>query len=255
MKTLVLAAGLGTHLGHLTQHFPPPMLPIGGKPLLEHILDLLHRHALTDVAINLHDRPDVILRHFGSGEKWGIHLRYSYEATLLGTAGTALRQLAWVYPDPFVVYYGDVYSNINLAELIELHRSGSAVATIAVHAVDDPSRYGMVEFDNTGFVRRFVEKPTPKQAHSRWASSGIYVLQPSVLRYVSDIPSDFGRDVFPRLLDAGERLQVYPVDGPVIDIGTPENYQRAQRLFAAPAAQPHPAPRSVARTDRTMATT
>ena len=239
MKALVLAAGLGTRLGPLAHHVPKPMLPIGGKPLLEHILELLRRHNIADVALNLHHQPDAILRHFGSGEAWGVRLRYSYEASLLGSAGTALRQLAWVYPDPFVVYYGDVYSDVNLTGLIERHRSGGAVATIIVHPVDDPTQRGIVEFDQDGYVRRFVEKPAADQVFSRWANSGIYVLQPEVLRYVSDIPSDFGLDIFPRLLEAGQRIQVYPApDGTVIDIGTPENYERAQQLFAEPVTQP-----------------
>jgi len=248
MKALVLAAGLGTRLGPLTRHVPKPMLPIGGKPLLEHILELLRQHRITDIALNLHHRPDAILHHFGSGEAWGVRLRYSYEASLLGSAGTALRQLAWVYPDPFMVYYGDVYSDLNLTELIEQHRSSRALATIAVHQVDDPTRRGIVEFDNDGRARRFIEKPAADQVFSNtntkvhgvrscWANSGIYVLQPEVLRYVSDIPSDFGLDIFPRLLEAGQRIQVYPVHSTVIDIGTPENYQRAQQLFPEPVTQ------------------
>jgi len=240
MKTLVLSAGLGTRLGPLTRNLPKPMLPLGGKPLLEHIIELLRQHGITDVALNLHHKPDVILRHFGSGEAWGMRLRYSYEATLLGSAGTALRQLAWVYPDPFLLYYGDVYSDIDLTDLIEQHRAGNALATIAVNPVDDPTRCGIVEFDEERRVRRFLEKPATDQVFSNWANSGIYILQPEVLRYVTDIPSDFGSDIFPRLLESGQPVNVYPCTGCVIDIGTPENYQRAQQLFADPASAPTP---------------
>ncbi|MGH2592102.1 MAG: nucleotidyltransferase family protein [Anaerolineae bacterium] len=245
MKALVLAAGLGTRLGPLTRHVPKPMLPLGGKPLLEHIIELLRQHGITDIALNLHHRPDAILHHFGSGEAWGVRLRYSYEASLLGSAGTALRQLAWVYPDSFLVYYGDVYSDINLTGLIERHCASRAVATIAVHQVADPTRRGIVEFDSDGRARRFIEKPAADQVFSNtkvrscWANSGIYVLQPEVLRYVRDIPSDFGLDIFPRLLEADQRIQVYPVHGTLIDIGTPENYQRAQQLFPEPVTQPY----------------
>jgi NDP-sugar pyrophosphorylase family protein len=238
MKALVLAAGLGTRLGPLTRNVPKPMLPLGGKPLLEWIIRLLHQHGIVDVALNLHHKPDVTLRHFGSGEAWGMRLRYSYEATLLGSAGTALRQLAWVYPDPFLVYYGDVYSDVDLSALIERHLAGGPLATIAVHRVDDPARCGIVEFEPDGRVKRFVEKPAADQIFSNWANSGVYVLQPEVLRYVSDIPSDFGTDVFPRLLEAGQRIQAHPITDTVIDIGTPENYQRAQQLFAEAQAAP-----------------
>ncbi|HLF26128.1 MAG TPA: nucleotidyltransferase family protein [Anaerolineae bacterium] len=239
MKALILAAGLGTRLGPLTRQTPKPMLPLGGKPLLERIIELLRRNGISEVAINLHYQPDVILRHFGSGQDWGVHLRYSYEATLLGSAGTALRQLAWVYPDPFLVYYGDVYSDANLTELIARHCTSDAVATLAVHEVNDPTRCGIVEFDQSGRVQRFVEKPRADQVFSNWANSGIYVLNPDVLRYVSDIPSDFGRDVFPRLLETGQHIQAHRLTGALIDIGAPEDYLTAQQLFSQTSGQAH----------------
>jgi len=232
MKALVLAAGMGTRLGPLTQYVPKPMLPIGGRPLLEYILELLRRHGITDIALNLHHRPDAILRHFGSGEAWGVHLRYSYEASLLGSAGTALRQLAWVYPEPFLVYYGDVYTDADLSRLIERHLASDATATIVVHQVDDPSQKGVVEYNTHGRVRRFVEKPPAERVFSNWVNSGIYVLNPEVLHYVTGIPSDFGSDVFPRLLEAGCHIQVHPITDTLIDIGTPENYQLAQQLVS-----------------------
>src|SRR3990170_3893903 len=135
MKALILSAGNGTRLGHLTDHVPKPMLSVGGKPLLEHIVALLRRHGISEIAINLHYRPDVILDHFGSGEAFNVHLVYCYEATLLGTAGSALSCLNWVYPDPFLVYYGDVYSDMNLTEVIEHHRAGQAPAPMGVTRV------------------------------------------------------------------------------------------------------------------------
>ncbi len=253
MKALVLAAGLGTRLGALTRHTPKPMLPVGGKPLLEHIVELLRRHGIADVAINLHHKPDVILRHFGSGEAWSVRLRYSYEAVLLGTAGAALRHLAWLYPDPFLVYYGDVYSDVNLTDLIERHRTSGAAATLVVYQADHPTpptppreashtHKGVVEFDASGRVQRFAEEPPAEAALSNWTNAGIYVLNPDVLRYASDIPSDFGHDVFPRLLEAGHHVQAYPIGGPLIDIDSPENYRAAQELFAATGVTSHESP-------------
>jgi NDP-sugar pyrophosphorylase family protein len=238
MKALILAAGQGTRLGPLTHNTPKPMLPVGDRPLLEHIVELLRRHDICDVAINLHHKPDVILRHFGSGDAWGVRLRYSYEASLLGSAGTALRHLAWVYPDPFLVYYGDVYSDINLTELIERHHASQAAATIAVNEVPDPERCGIIEFDDSGRVKRFVEKPQADQVFSHWSNAGIYVLNPEVLHFVTDIPSDFGRDIFPRLLEAGLHIQAHPIHCTLIDIGTPENLQRAQLVAAKSAPSP-----------------
>ena len=240
MKALILAAGLGTRLGALTRHTPKPMLPVGGRPLLEHIIELLRAHGITEIALNLHHKPDAILDHFGSGEAWGVRLRYSYEAELLGSAGTALRHLAWFYPEPFLVYYGDVYSDASLSDMMQRHLFSGAAATIAVHQVPDPARCGVVEFDKNGRVRSFVEKPPADRVISNWANSGIYVLNPEVLHFVTGIPSDLGFDVFPRLLDAGQMIQVYQLTGTLIDIGTPESYQYLQQLLSAqtPSSQP-----------------
>jgi NDP-sugar pyrophosphorylase family protein len=235
MKAVLLTAGLGTRLGALTATTPKSMLPINDRPLMEYIVELLCRHNFNDIAVNLHHKPDVILRHFGSGEAWGVRLRYSYEAALLGSAGTALRQLAWVYPDPFLVYYGDVYTDLNLTKLIEQHRNSGAAATLVVHPVDDPTRVGIVEFDAHRRVRRFVEKPRAEEVFSNWANSGIYVLNPEVLHYVTDLPSDFGHDIFPRLIDAGLHIQAHPYHGTLIDIGSPETYRAVQQLFAESA--------------------
>ena len=233
MKALILAAGLGTRLGSLTRNIPKPMLPVGGRPLLEHIVELLRSHGITEIALNLHYKPDAILNHFGSGEAWGVRLRYSYEAELLGSAGTALRHLAWFYPDPFLVYYGDVYSDANLSDLMQRHLFSGAAATIAVYQASDPTRYGTVQFDKNGRVLSFVDKPPADRVLSNWANSGIYVLNPEVLHFVTGIPSDFEYDVFPRLLDAGQMIHAYPLTGTLIDIGTPENYQVVQQLFSA----------------------
>jgi len=230
MKALILSAGNGTRLGHLTDHVPKPMLSVGGKPLLEHIVALLRRHGISEIAINLHYRPDVILDHFGSGEAFNVHLVYCYEATLLGTAGSALSCLNWVYPDPFLVYYGDVYSDMNLTEVIEHHRACQALATIVVNRVNDPTRCGIVEFDGDRRVKRFVEKPSADEVFSRWSNSGVYVLNPKALEFISHIPSDFGKDVFPRLLEAGVHIQAHPITETLIDIGTPKNLWHVQRL-------------------------
>jgi NDP-sugar pyrophosphorylase family protein len=236
MKALIPAAGLGTRLGSLTRNIPKPMLPVGGRPLLEHIVELLRSHGITEIALNLHYKPDAILNHFGSGAAWGVRLRYSYEAELLGSAGTALRHLAWFYPEPFLVYYGGVYSDAHLSGLMQRHLISGAAATIAVYQAPDPTRYGAVLFDKNGRVRSFVEKPPADGASSHWANSGIYVLNPEVLHFVTNIPSDFESDVFPRLLDAGQMILAYPLTGTLIDIDTPENYQVVQQLFPAQGA-------------------
>ena len=232
MKALILAAGEGTRLRPLTTDRPKPMLPVGGVPLLEHIVALLHRHGVTHIAINLHYKPWAIVRHLGHGQRWGVRIHYSFEKQLLGSAGAAKR-LEWYLDESFIVFYGDVYTEMDLSALMTAHRHSGALMTMALYEVDNPTACGIVELDDQSRVRRFVEKPAPDQVFSRLANAGIFVVEPQVL---SELPQeqylDFGRDIFPQMLVKGQTIMGYPITTPLIDIGTPENYQKAQQLAA-----------------------
>jgi NDP-sugar pyrophosphorylase family protein len=240
MKALILAAGEGTRLRPLTAERPKPMLPIAGLPLLERIVVLLRHHGITEIAINLHYKPWAIVHHFGCGQKWGVRIHYSFEEELLGSAGAA-KQLEWFLDESFIVFYGDVYTEMDLSALIAAHRQGGAPITMGLYAVDNPKDCGIVELDDRSRVCRFVEKPAPDQVFSRLANAGIFVVEPAVL---SRLPAgrflDFGKDVFPEMLERGQTIMGYPIEDILIDIGTPENYQKAQQLVAkreAPQAQ------------------
>lgn len=238
MKALILAAGEGTRLRPLTADRPKPMLPVGGVPLLEQIVSLLKRHGISDIAINLHYKPWTIVRHLGYGRRWGVHIHYSFEEELLGSAGAAKR-LAWYFDESFIVFYGDVYTEMDLSGLMEAHRQGAAPVTMTLYAVDNPTECGIVELDAKSRVRRFVEKPAPDQVFSRLANAGIFVVEPEVL---SGLPADeyldFGQDVFPKMLASGQPIVGYPITESLIDIGTPENYRKAQRLAEKRTAAP-----------------
>jgi NDP-sugar pyrophosphorylase family protein len=236
MKALILAAGEGTRLRPLTNDRPKPMLPLGDVPLLEQIVLLLKQHGVTQIAINLHYRPWSIVHHLGHGRRWDVHIHYSFEETLLGSAGAAKR-LEWYFDESFIVYYGDVYTNMDLGGLIAAHRQGGAPVTMALYSVDNPTECGIVELDAQSRVRRFVEKPEPDQVFSRLANAGIFIVEPEVLSgLAAEEPLDFGHDVFPRLLASGQSIIGYPITDTLIDIGTMENYQKAQRLAAQQSA-------------------
>lgn len=239
MKALVLAAGEGTRLGPLTADHPKPMLPVGDIPLIEHIVLLLKRHGVTDIAINLHYKPWTIIHHLGHGRRWGVRIHYSFEETLLGSAGAAKR-LEWYFDESFIVFYGDLYTNLNLTDLMAVHRQGGALLTMALYDVDNPTQCGIVELDERSRVRRFVEKPAPDQVFSRLANAGVLVVEPKVLTPIpAEQPCDFGHDVFPHILGSGQDIIGYPITETLIDIGTMENYEKAQRL-AAQRAAPQP---------------
>ncbi len=233
MKGVVLAAGQGTRLQPLTEHCPKPMLPVGGRPLLEYLLALLRSHGVTEVAINLHHQPEVVTRHFADGARLGIKILYFPEETLLGTAGT-LKRMASFLDETFVVLCGDLLTDADLTSLVEFHRWRDAIATAALYRVEEPGRAGLVEVAGTGRILRFEEKPPPGRRFTDLACAGIYVFEPSVLAEIPDeLPSDLGHHLFPRLIAKG--LPVYGLEGvgQVLDIGSAERYALAQVVAAS----------------------
>jgi len=228
MKGVILAAGEGTRLRPLTEHCPKPMLPVGGRPLLEYLLELLRAHGVREVAINLHYRPQAVAGHFGDGSGLGMNIIYFHEERLLGTAG-ALRHMASFLDDTFIVLCGDLLTDADLTSLAEFHRWRGAVATLALHRTADPGRVGLVEVAPDGRILRFEEKPPAGRHFTDLACAGIYVFEPPVLADIpEDGPSDLGRDLLPRLIEKG--LPFYGVEdvGQVLDIGSAERYARAQ---------------------------
>jgi NDP-sugar pyrophosphorylase family protein len=228
VKALILAAGLGTRLGPLTAKCPKPMLPIAGRPLLEHSVHLLRAHGVREIAINLHHHPEVVVAHLGDGRPFGVKLVYSREARLLGTAGAAKRLSAFL-DEPFYVLYGDVLTDLNLSRLAAWHRARRAVLTMTFYRVEDPTRAGIAEIDADGRVQRFKEKPDRAEVFSDLAGTGIYVAEPEIL---DGVPpgcfSDFGQHLIPWLLERGAPVYGQLADGYVLDIGSPERYRRVQ---------------------------
>jgi len=208
-QAMLLAAGLGTRLRPLTDRVPKCLVPVGGRPLLEHTLELLRGYGVTDIVINVHHLAEVVRGHFGDGSRWGVRVRYSHEDTLLGTAGAVKHAAAW-FSGPFFVWYGDNLSTCRLDRLWEFHRACGGIATIALFHRPDPAQSGIVALDDDGRIRRFLEKPQPDEIFSHWISAGVLVVEPPLL---DAIPPgqfvDFGRDVFPALLARGAALYGY----------------------------------------------
>jgi NDP-sugar pyrophosphorylase family protein len=244
MKALVLAAGKGTRIAHLTSGVPKPMLRVGDHPLLEHLFGWLAAAGIKEIAVNLHHLPDVITDYFGDGRMQHVALTYSYEPELLGTAGAAKR-LAWFLDETFVVLYGDVYTNMDLRRLIEYHHlkvaHHGAALTLALYQVSNPSECGLVSLNDDGRVTRFVEKPPVFKVFTNLASAGILVCEPHVLQHIpADTVFDFGRDLLPYLLRNGHPVYGQEIGSGefVIDIGTPAGYSRAQEATLISGAYP-----------------
>ena len=229
MKAFILAAGLGTRLRALGLDVPKVMVPIGGKPLLEHHIELFRRQGIRDFIVNLHYLPEKITSYFGDGSQFGVKITYSSEPELLGTAGAVKKMERELRAGTFVVFYGDNLVRLEFAPLVEFHRAHKALATVALFESPEPWTGGVVETDLSGRVQRFVEKPDPKQVSTNLISAGIFVVEPPVL---DEIPTgqycDFGKDVFPTMLT--KRLPVYAMkpEAYIFDVGTPERLAKAQ---------------------------
>lgn len=224
MKTLVLAAGLGTRLRPLTDHIPKALAPVAGRPVIERLLDRLDG----EVVVNTHHHAAQLRARLGDRVRW------SHETELLGTAG-ALRG-AGIDSDVMVLS-GDGVHDVDLAALAAHHRAAAADATITVKRLADPSQCAQVELER-GFVTRFAEKPP--EAFTDLASIGIYCFTRAALAHVpAGRPSDNARDLIPALLEAGLRVAAYETDAFWSDIGTPEELLAVNLELAAGEPRVH----------------
>src|SRR5213592_3098501 len=227
MRAVVMAGGEGTRLRPLTSNQPKPMVPIVGKPCMEHILELLKLHGFEDVIVTVAFLPQAIRSYFGDGESLGVRVEYSVEESPLGTAGS-VRLAAGRLDDTFLVISGDALCDVDLTGLVEFHREKKASVTIGLKAVENPLEFGIVVTDEEGRVERFLEKPSWGQVFSDTINTGIYVLEPEVLKHVpTDRPFDFSKELFPLLLEMGRPLYGYVCDGYWQDIGNLDQYRQA----------------------------
>jgi NDP-sugar pyrophosphorylase family protein len=230
MKAILLAGGKGTRLRPLTIHTPKPIVPIFNRPFLHYQLDLLKQvPEIDEVILSLNYQPRRIEEIFGDGGDTGLSIRYMVEPVPLGTAG-AVRYAGESLHDSVVVFNGDVLTEVDLAAVIRLHREREARATIVLTPVANPTAYGLVESDEQGNIRRFVEKPKADDITCDTINAGIYVLEPETFdRIPTDTPWSIERSFFPSLIERGERFVAHVYRGYWIDIGTPEKYIQVHR--------------------------
>jgi mannose-1-phosphate guanylyltransferase / phosphomannomutase len=227
MKAVVMAGGEGTRLRPLTSNQPKPMVPIVGKPCMEHIIELLRAHGLEDVVVTVAFLPQAIRGYFGSGEALGVDIEYSVEEAPLGTAGS-VRLASKRLTETFLVISGDALCDVDLTKLVEFHKEKGAAVTIGLKSVENPLEFGIVVTDADGRIERFFEKPSWSQVFSDTINTGIYVLEPEVLKHIpTDRPYDFSKELFPLLLEMGRPLYGYVMDGYWQDIGNLDQYRQA----------------------------
>lgn len=226
---VVMAGGRGTRLLPHTEHCPKPLLPVGGKPMLEHIIERAKAEGFCRFVLAVHYLGYMIEDHFGNGAKWNVDIRYLREQSPLGTAG-ALGLLPQRPAEPFLVTNGDVLTDIRYGELLDFHLRHRAAATMAVRLHEWQHPFGVVKTKGVDIIG-FEEKPIAR-SH---INAGIYVLEPRALDLLGqeehcDMPT-----LFERLQQHAERAIVYPMHEPWLDVGRPDDLQRARAAHASQA--------------------
>jgi NDP-sugar pyrophosphorylase family protein len=224
---VLMAGGLGTRLHPLTRECPKVLLPVGGKPILETILESFAEQGFERIFLSVNYKAEMIRDHFGTGERWGVRIDYLLEDRRLGTAG-GLRLLPDRPTAPIVVMNGDLLTRISFDSLLRFHETQGAAATMAVRDYELRVPYGVVQLDEAR-IESIEEKPS----RTVFVNAGIYILNPEALEQlpvdsVCDMP-----ELFNRVIAAGRTTAAYPVREYWIDIGRLEEFERANREWNA----------------------
>lgn len=233
MKAIIIAGGLGTRLRPLTYNRPKPIVSMMNKPFVVHQLELLKKHGINEIVLNLHYMPKNMEYILGDGSKFGVKLFYSIEKQPLGTAGAVKNAEQYFDNDPLVILNGDTLTDINISEVIAFHKKNKAVATLTLTNVEDPTHYGLVITGPDGRIKSFLEKPNWEQVaqySTKTINAGIYVLDPAIFK---DVPENtvysFERQLFPKILESGQNFYSVTSDAYWMDIGSPQKYMQAHR--------------------------
>ncbi len=238
MKALIFTDDVRSHPSSI-EHFPP-LLSVGGTPLIEHTVMLLQKHGVTDIAIGAECRPWAIVKHLGYGRRWGVRIHYSVEEPFLGSAGAAKR-LEWFLDESFVVLNGHAYTDVNLTALFSVHNRANTLVTLALHAATNTGHCDLAQLDDRGQVCRFLE-PSPAPDGARVARPGAMVIEPAILAALpANLRLDFLCDVFPRMLTTNQSITGFETAAHWIDLRSPQGYQEAQHLVTQQPSGPIPA--------------
>ncbi len=251
-KGMILAAGQGTRVRPLTHDLPKPMVPILGKPVMEYLIEHLARHGVTEIMVNVAYHHRRIEDYFGDGHRWGVQIGYAYEGVRehgdiiprpMGSAGgmRRIQDFSGFFDETTLVLCGDALIDLDITAAVQEHKAKGAVASVVALDVprSDVQSYGIVVADPDGRIRSFQEKPTPVEAKSTLASTGIYIFEPEVLNWVPPGKIfDIGSQLFPQLVE--QQVPFYAQSSAFnwIDIGRVSDYWSVlQRVLRGEVAQ------------------
>jgi len=230
LKLIIIAGGKGTRLG--LNDKPKPMMSIGGMPLLEHQITLAKQYGICDIFILSGYLSNVIIEHFGDGRKFGVSITHIIEQEPLGTAG-AVKQLEGRIKGRFLVFYGDILLNIDIRKLQEFDALRPSLATLVVHPNDHPRDSDLVEMDDNNVIIAFHPKHRDQNRYYRnLVNAAVYIFSEEIFCHIpAGEQTDFGKDIFPLVLEQGKILRAYNTAEYIKDIGTLDRYQTAQEDF------------------------
>ena len=226
MKAVIIAGGLGTRLQPYTTFIPKPMLPLGEKPLLEHMIEWLIRNKITDIILCVSYLRRVIMDYFEDGSRFGADIRYVEAQRPLATAGQ-LGTARNMVDGTFVCLYGDSLFDFDLQDMISGHKSNGPMVTIGTHPYKTRIRYGVIRSDENGRVVGWDEKPEI----SADINTGCYIMEPDIFEYIPrDVPSGMDAVIRDAISD-GRQINTFSVGSTFIDIGDQRSYQSANQKF------------------------
>lgn len=256
MKAVILAGGEGRRLRAVTGESPKPMVPLLGRPMLEHITELLKKHGFTEICMAVKYHAGDIIAHFGDGAALGLSISYSIEEEPLGTAGAVKNCEEFWRGEDFLVISGDAACDMDLSALARRHQESGAAATLALCRSAEPLSYGLALTDSEERIHCFIEKPDWPHVVTDLVNTGIYIISPRAMELVpKGVSFDFAKDLFPKLLEQGEMLIGTVPEGYWCDVGSPLAYYRCcvdalegrLDITPAPAFAPAPPPEKDAR--------
>lgn len=231
MKTVIMAGGKGTRIASVASDIPKPMIPVAGKPVLEHEIECLRGQGFTDLIITVSHLGHIITNYFGDGSKFGVHIEYFVEETPLGNAGALLRLKERLTED-FLLLNADAVFDIDFNRFVGFHRKHGGLATLFTHPNNHPYDSGLIVADEMGCVTRWLTKEDDRKGYYRnRVNAGLHVLSPKLLNQAFDTPKvDLDRQILKPLAGTGE-MYVYDSPEYVKDMGTPDRYATVCKDF------------------------
>jgi mannose-1-phosphate guanylyltransferase len=228
MKAIILAGGLGERLRPLTNKTPKPLLPVKGKPIIEHAINNFKKHGIKDIILSIGYKADKIKEYFGDGSKFGVKISYCVEDEPLGTGG-AIKKAAENIKETFIAINGDNLADFNWTEIIQSHKKTDAKITIGLYPVEDVTKFGIARLEGNKLIE-FIEKPSAEKAPSNLNNAGAYVFEPDALNILPKRKSSIERDCFEKLSPKGG-VYAYKHKGHWFPTDDIEKYKKANQNF------------------------